>query len=711
MKSGSASAFDLREIWNLLRRKIRLIGLSMALVLGAALIYLFYVTPLYSATAWLFVDTDQKNLLAPNESYASPGSRDNARIESEVLILKSNTVALATIERSQLVDHPLYKFQLGLTERAKTLLGIAANKPPTGPDLVNRVLEKFDRSTTIRRMGQTYLISVTATSQDRHHAAELANSLSQTYINLQVQSKVNATLAARDILQGQIASARDVLAQTEGAFDRYIDANLFRLTQESGNASLHSLRAQLQETNAFHLEAEVRVTQAQAAFEVRDWNTLAQTLGDEALKDLTQQRADLSQKLGQTDASTPDAIELRGRLTALEKNLETRTSMAVSDLRLDATQLEMVQRDQRRTLRTTVLSGDLSPTTLAQIYQLQQEADIAQRHYTTLLSRAAELQAQALVHVADTRIVSAALAPSRASFPNKNLILVLAVIIALVLGVGLAFLSEYYVGGISSTTQLANVLPVPVATAVPRMDLAPDQSSIADYVLDAPLSVYAESLRLLRSAIDQSLRAQTAPQTPPTCTVIMVTSSIPAEGKSTVALGLARTYAAAGKSTLLIDADLRKPSQHIYLDLKPDTSLQEFLSGDRTVADGSEFYTSDPKSNLGVILGRDRADVPTDQLLQSDTFKNLLETAKMAMDIIILDTSPLLPVVDARYIAPHADVVVDCVRFGVTEQRDLRAAFGQLTASLRPDTPVVTLLNHDESKHTGYRYDGYYGKE
>ncbi|AML50506.1 hypothetical protein RC74_03775 [Falsihalocynthiibacter arcticus] len=161
----------------------------------------------------------------------------------------------------------------------------------------------------------------------------------------------------------------------------------------------------------------------------------------------------------------------------------------------------------------------------------------------------------------------------------------------------------------------------------------------------------------------------------------------------------------------MIDADLRKPSQHIYLDLKPDTSLQEFLSGDRTVADGSEFYTSDPKSNLGVILGRDRADVPTDQLLQSDTFKNLLETAKMAMDIIILDTSPLLPVVDARYIAPHADVVVDCVRFGVTEQRDLRAAFGQLTASLRPDTPVVTLLNHDESKHTGYRYDGYYGKE
>lgn len=378
MKSGSASSFDLREVWGLLRRKIRLIGLSMALVLGAALIYLFYVTPLYSATAWLFVDTAQKNLLSPDESYATPGSSDNARIESEVLILKSNTVALATIENAQLVTHPLYKYQLGLTEKAKTLLGIAPTAEPTGADLLSRVLQIVEESTTIRRMGQTYLISVTTTSQDRHHAAELANALSQTYIDLQVQSKVNATLAARDILQGQIAAARDVLAETEGAFDRYVDTNLFRLTQESGNATLQSLHAQLQETTDFHLAAEVRTAEAHEAFEGRDWNSLAQTLGDDALKDLSKQRADLAQKLGQTEVGTSSEINLRGQLAALEESLETRTSLAVSDLKLDATQLEMVQRDQRRTLRSTVLSGDLTPTTLAQIYQLQQEADIAQ---------------------------------------------------------------------------------------------------------------------------------------------------------------------------------------------------------------------------------------------------------------------------------------------------------------------------------------------
>lgn len=100
--------------------------------------------------------------------------------------------------------------------------------------------------------------------------------------------------------------------------------------------------------------------------------------------------------------------------------------------------------------------------------------------------------------------------------------------------------------------------------------------------------------------------------------------------------------------------------------------------------------------------------MPADRLLQSSLFENLLKNARAVLDIIILDTSPLLPVVDARYVAPHADVIVNCVRFGVTGQNDLRSAFEQLNDSIRPGTPIFSVLNHDESSVTGYRYDGYY---
>ncbi|WP_380056718.1 GumC family protein [Falsihalocynthiibacter sp. SS001] len=701
MTSGPTEPMNLRDVLGLLRRKIRLIGLSVALVLGAALVYLLYATPQYSATAWLFVDTTQKNLLNSEEAYAAPNMSDNARIESEVLMLKSNTVAMATIDHAKLYAHPLYAPRLTTIDKARMMLGLADSAPESGDDLLSAILQKLNKTTSIRRMGQTYLISVSATSEDRQHAADLANALSQTYIKLQVQSKINAALAARDILQSQISVARDELAASEGAFDRYIQANLDRLSQESGNLDLVGLRGDLDVVSRAHLATATRLNAASSAFETQDWNSLAATLENSAVAELSRQRADLKRRIGEADDSS--AIDLRRELEKLETDLTTQSQSALTTLRNESIGLEASLREKRQDLRTTVLQGDLSPTSLAQIYQLQQEADIAQRHYAKLLSRASDLQAQAYVQVADTRIVSEALPPSRASFPNKGLIVVVAVIVALVLGVGLAFLSEYYVGGVTTITQLANVLPVPVAAAIPRVELLPEQHTVADYVLDAPLSVYAESLRLMRSAIDQATAHASD------CKVIMITSSVPAEGKSSVALGLARTYAAAGKSTLLIDADLRKPSLHQYLNVTPENSLLEYLGGSMPISDAVGFYTSDPRSKLGVIMGRDRADVPTDQMVQSDAFHKLLATAREAMEVIIIDTSPLLPVVDARYIAPVADVVIDCVRFGMTEQRDLRGAYAQLAGSVAPKTPILSLLTYDESKASGYRYDGYYG--
>ena len=109
------------------------------------------------------------------------------------------------------------------------------------------------------------------------------------------------------------------------------------------------------------------------------------------------------------------------------------------------------------------------------------------------------------------------------------------------------------------------------------------------------------------------------------------------------------------------------------------------------------------------MMGRRRSMVPTDAPLQSTTFRDLISNARGALDVIIIDTAPLVPVVDARYIAPLADCAVLCVRHGITKQSELRTCFDQLTDSLRSDAEVVTVLNCYEGRKKYYRYDGYYG--
>jgi uncharacterized protein involved in exopolysaccharide biosynthesis/Mrp family chromosome partitioning ATPase len=708
MDQPSNDTIDLRDIITLLRRKIRLILLSMFLVTGAALIYLFYATPLYTTTALLLVDPAQKNLLNPDGASQISSGGENARIESEVEILKSDTVKLATIEKLALLSDPEFGASVGFRDKLKMALGFDNGAQTSGSELLNQTLARVSTSTSIRRRGLTYLIGVSASSVSPQRAADLANAMSQTYIELQIQSKVSTALAARDILQAQIDSARGSLAASEDALDFYIDRNLERLSAEADNPELIQIRRALDATNSSRLAAETRARASQDALANRNWEQLAQSLENDAIAALAAQRQEIATRLGQVSQGSAQDIDLRAQLAQLDEGLKTQAQSVIGGLKSDISKLESDAQAHKSGIRQSVLQGDLSSNTLANIYEMQQESEIAQQQYTTLLLRARELQAQALVQIADSRIVSEALPPRKASFPNKKLVLVLGLVASLGIGIGLAFLSEYYVGGVTSVTQLANVLPIPVATSVPHLERGKNQLTVADNVIDAPLSSYAESLRRLRATIDMSLPNTATGDTAPQGKVIMVTSAIPAEGKSTLALALARTYAMAGKSTLLLDTDLRKPSLHKYLGLTPAHGFMEYLRDSGTQLGGESFYDSDPRSSVGVFLGRHRANVPTDQLLQSTLFEELIENARNAMDVVILDTSPLIPVVDARYVAAKADIVVDCVRFGVTSQSDLRLALSQLSASVRPGTPILSALNHDESKVSGYRYDGYY---
>lgn len=706
MNSSSDDFLDLKGTVALMRRQLRLFMMAAIIVLGVALGYLFVVTPLYTATTLVLVDPARKNLLDPTRPTATSSGVENARIESQAAILNSDKVLLETIKRLGLLSKPEFGPTIGLGEKIKRVLGFRVQPDETGRALVNETLARFSGSTVVRRKGLTYLIRVSVSSRNPSDAALYANTLAKTYIDLQIQSKVSSALASRDILQGLIVDARQKLATSEEALNTFIDSNLDRLARKNAVGDVGALRNAMSQANVARLSAKITASEAEKARTRQDWNSLSKTLGDDALSVLANQRARLERLLANTSANSSDKINLRARLARLEQGLSGRADMAIGSLRDTVTKLDSEASDYRTKMRQLAFQGNLAPGILAEIYELQQESDISQRQYGTLLSRLRDTERQALVQVADARIVSEAIPPRTASSPNTQLILGSALILALALGTGLAFVNEYHIGGITSTSQLSNIIAAKLVTSVPHQSHSETQTTVADLIIDAPLSTYSEALRHLRAAIDQGAQGAS-----PGGKVIMVTSSIPAEGKTSLALALARTYSQADKSTLLIDADLRKPRLFKYLEIIPKFGLLGYLRGQGKLAELPQFYAADPKSTVGVILGNERRDIPTDQLLQSDRFTDLVAKARATMAVTIIDTPPIGPIVDARYVAPLADAVILCVRFGVTSQNDLRQSYANLLQIVRPGTPILAVLSHDETKQNAYRYHEYYNDD
>lgn len=192
--------------------------------------------------------------------------------------------------------------------------------------------------------------------------------------------------------------------------------------------------------------------------------------------------------------------------------------------------------------------------------------------------------------------------------------------------------------------------------------------------------------------------------------VIMVTSALPAEGKTTVSLALARSYAMLGKRTLLIDADLRRPGVHRALGMEPSEGLLEFLADSDPRISISDIFRADPLTDLSVLLGARCSEVPTDQLISQEAFQRLVSAASRTFDIVILDTPPLAPVVDGLYIAQYVNAAVFVVQWAQTSQADVRKALGGLQEAMAYNASIALVLNQQDvsRSYSHARHGDYY---
>ena len=534
------------------------------------------------------------------------------------------------------------------------------------------------------------------TSADPQRAAELANLYVDTYIERQVVSKTETINDARDVLQRQTENARQNLTRAEEDLNTFIDDNLARLEAESDDPSVGRIRRELESAQASRSTNVALLQATEDAAERSDWITVAATLEDSALDQLAREREQLLDRLSGETAGSQAEIDLRSALASVEQNLNETFAEAQGSVesRLDTiSQNEQAAREQ---LRDALLRTDVSSEVVADLFNLQQNATIAREQYQRLLSRVQDLSALANVQVSDARVVSEALPPTSAASPNKRLFISAALVLAIGVGVGIALLNEYYIGGITSLAQLKNLSVARAIGTIPDSVSEGDAQLLGNQIIDAPLSQYSESMRKLRLAIDTNLAQGRAERTQESegkqrGIVILVASALPGEGKTTSAIALARTYAASGKRTLLIDADLRRPSIGNYLNVTPEYGLIDYLDPDTSHKQLKPYV--DTVENLIFVPAGHRSTKPTDQLINSDLFLKMIATVREEFDIIILDSPPVLPVVDSRYLAQIADIVVMIVRFANTTQTEFRDAATQLSEVIQPGVRLLAALN------------------
>jgi capsular exopolysaccharide synthesis family protein len=331
------------------------------------------------------------------------------------------------------------------------------------------------------------------------------------------------------------------------------------------------------------------------------------------------------------------------------------------------------------------------------LQQLEQEAEATQVLYETFLTRLKETNVQGSIHESDSRILTEARVGEQVA-PRSSRIMAMALLLGLLLGAGIVLLREFLQNTIRATEELEQHTGRTVLGQFPRVP-ARSRPDTIKYLLNKPTSAAAEAIRNLRT----SLLLSNVDHPPK---VIMVTSSVPNEGKTTLTIALAQNLAGLNKRVLLVEGDIRRRTFQAYFpEIKSQHGLVSTIAGQSVLA---EAVGRPDSLGIDVLLGERRSSINAADLFSSESFRSLIETARAEYDYIIIDTPPVLVVPDARVIANQADAVVYVVRWDHTTKSQVEEGLRQFRSVNVPVTGLV-LSQVDPKGMKRYGYGGRYG--
>lgn len=698
---------DLREMLRILWRRRWLIGATaMGCVLVTGLV-LSQITPRYTATAQVLVDPRQTNVVDIEQVLS--GLPANAEtIQSEIEVISSRNLATRVVERLKLNDLPEFNPTLngGHSAWLGWLRGEGGDASATAPDAVtqNRVVDTFLSRLTVKVAGRSRVIDVAYVSTDPALAASVANTVAELYLTEQLESKFEATRRASAWLSDRLEQLRIDAEAAELAAARFKTENTGAASApRGGDDRVRQIAADIVLARTTIDESRTKLAQLTA---LRDqpfrvdapWPTEALRTLAEQVESLGTQRDDLAHDLGPRH---PRMVEASAKVDTARKQLTDTLSSLITDATatLSDTEQKLVDLQADRARASNTVSG--SNEAAVRLRTLEREALASRALFETFLTRFKQTSEQEGLAQADARQISSASVPVSASFPNSRLLMLLSVVAGLGLGVVLAFVAEQLDNGFRSADQIESLLGLPTIGHIPALkslgvkDMTPDA-----YVSSKPTSSYAEALRMVRT----SLLLSSVDQPP---RVLVVTSALPGEGKTTTILSLARLAAMSGEKVIVVDADLRRPRVHSALNLENTAGVTELLCGlqsfEQVLRQSKQGETSFDVITAG------KATPHATELMRSQQMKQLLRKLSASYSLVLVDSPPVLPVADAKVLSTIVDAVLYVVRWQDTPRETAAYAIKQLReVNANLAGAVLNAVDIRRQSEYGYGDGGYY---
>lgn len=656
--------------------------------------YAFRVAvPTYSATAQMALQIQQASVI-DIESVLTGFDGDRNAMNTELQVILSRDLIGQLVDRLDLMADPEFNPNLRPVEDGLFSTGLLADLrqfllprdavTPTEAQIRNEVISNVREALNTTSSRDSYTFQITATTENAATSVLLSNTLAQVYRDDQVAQKVAATESAAVWLSGRVSELQAELEERQAA--------ITELRTQSALVSQETLVA----LNDRSVELQQALQTVQ--LELEDATALSAAM-DAALDGDNAEKA----------ASVRD-IQLTGILEAVERGdagAQLRFDRRFESLRLQTSADVLRLTEQVRGLQSEAdrlkRQFEEQSAALADLQELERETEATRVLYETFLTRLKETTVQEGVHQPDSRILSEATEGVMVS-PRKARILALSMILGIIAGSAIVLMREMAQNTYRTAEDLEQTTGISVLGQIPRIPARGRPETVA-YLATKPTSAAAEAVRNLRTSVLLS-NVDNPPK------VIMSTSSIPGEGKTTLAIALAQNLAGLDKRVILIEGDIRRRTFGEYFPkAKEKGGLLSVITGKMPL---EQAVWREPNGRIDILMG-ERSTINAADVFSSEAFRSLIDTLRDSYDYVIIDTPPVLVVPDSRVIGQHVDAIFYSVNWDSTKRTQVQEGLRQFqTVNLRVTGMVLSKIDPKGMKRYGYgeRYGAYsrYGR-
>jgi succinoglycan biosynthesis transport protein ExoP len=713
-------------------------------MIGLGALFMFASPPRYTGTALMIIDSHRSQLFSQQSPMGIDLPIDSAMVDSQVEVLKAENISRAVIKNLHLIDDPEFTGPDGsLIGAVMGLIGqlFASGEPPSEYERTRAVLEKFQNNLTVKRVNLTYVIEIDYQSLTRERAAEIANAIADAYVVDSLEAKYQASKRAGVWLQDRLKELREQATAADRALVEFKQANNIvdtggRLLNEQQLAELNSAlvlaRASTAEAKA-KLDRVNEILQAEnrgAAFE--DTATVTDSLHDDVITRLRQQYLDLSSReadfLRRFGATHLAVVNIRNQMREIRRSIDDELHRIAetykSDYEIAKTREDSVQKGVNDVI------SDSNTTNKAQITMRELEANA--QTYRALADNFLQAYMQSVQQqsfpITESRLITQASPPLRKSFPKTWLVAAISIAMGLIFGVGSGLARDMSDRVFRTGGQVETELQLDCISVVPHLKGGIDRAAgrtgsdppsgqrqinqsgggnLLRHVIDNPFSRFAESIRSVKVAGDVFGVSKSNK-------VIGITSTFPDEGKTTISAALAQLVAQGGSRVILIDGDLRNPDMTREFAPEASIGLIELVSGHASFED---VIWTDSQTGLHFLPTVMKTRLPhTSDILASAAMRKVFDQIRANYDYVVVDLSPVAPVVDVRATAQLMDGYVYVIEWGRTKKDIIEHTLADAPAVLENLVGVVLnkanlgVMNRYEGYHRNYYFKRYYDR-